>query len=225
MNHKKIFPFSTNYVNSHRDVLTDCFLLYNFATIMTCGHNALLQALKADSAEAFEKLYLEFYELLFFQAFRMLGDEFMAKDLVHDVFLKFLEHKQFYYIHTSLESFLFVTVHNQCKAYLKKEKNTREKKIQYGQLTPAADEQNGLEYIQQKQQDSSFQQSIQHLRSSVAELSPMQQEAFRLVHFEHMSYQEAATAMGANFYTFRTQLFRAVKAVRNKVHRKNLENV
>jgi RNA polymerase sigma-70 factor (ECF subfamily) len=191
---------------------------------MTCGHQTLLQALREGRPEAFEELYLEFYELLFFQAFRMLGDEFMAKDLVHDVFLKFLELKQFYQVHTSLESFLFVTVHNQCKAYLKKEKAIKGKKQQYSQdIQSVSGPADDSAYVQQK--ESSFQQSIEHLQSSFSELSPMQQEAFRLVHFERMSYQDAAEAMGANFYTFRTQLFRAVKALRSKVNRKKLENL
>ena len=62
----------------------------------------------------FDTIYIGHYPALFRYAYTMVHDSIMAEEMVHQVFLKILEKKTPFTIHTSLKAYLYRSVNNEC---------------------------------------------------------------------------------------------------------------
>jgi len=72
----------------------------------------LLDALKKGDHRAFRELYDRHWGMLYFHAWKMLGDEAEAKDIVQDVFCRLWTHATHIQVKGSLSAYLFAAVRN-----------------------------------------------------------------------------------------------------------------
>ncbi len=86
----------------------------------------LVQKFKQGDGNAFEEIFRSYITALNNYASFYTGSSQIAEDMVHDVFFKIWEKRKTIEIHTSIKSYLFRAVHNQCVQYLKHQKVTSE---------------------------------------------------------------------------------------------------
>lgn len=75
--------------------------------------------IKQSDTIAFEELFRAYFTALHTYACFYTGSSQIAEDMVHDVFFKIWDKRKTLEIHTSIKSYLFRAVHNQCVQYLK----------------------------------------------------------------------------------------------------------
>ena len=83
---------------------------------------AILNRLKKNDGKAFEELFRRYFATLHNYATFYTGSIQMAEDMVHDVFYKIWEARSTLDIRTSIKSYLFRSVHNNCIQYLRHQK-------------------------------------------------------------------------------------------------------
>ncbi len=98
----------------------------------------LLNRLKKGNGKAFEEIFRNYFIHLHEYACFYTESYQLSEDIVHDVFFKLWESRETINIHTSIKSYLYRSVHNQCIQYLRHQKVTREhNKIQQAKLEEA----------------------------------------------------------------------------------------
>ena len=80
-----------------------------------------MKLLNNKDAALFEEIYTTYFPLLYNYAFTIIKDRAEAEDAVGDVFLKLWEEKHYRNIETSVKSYLFKSVYNQCINILQRE--------------------------------------------------------------------------------------------------------
>ncbi len=88
--------------------------------------NDLLKRLKKNDGKAFEELFRQYFTALHNYANFYTCNEQLSEDLVHDVFYKIWESRRTLAIHTSIKSYLYRSVHNNCIQYLRHQKVVRQ---------------------------------------------------------------------------------------------------
>lgn len=168
----------------------------------------LLDELRLGDKSAYETVFKRYYRALALKAFLILDDEMEAEDLVQNLFVEMWQKGHYQAVKTSLKSYLFKAVHNQCLMVLRKRKSTqRQLEVYTRSLEQPAEEHdevaNGL-----------HEQQIQMVLN---ELPVQRQRAFKLVHLDHKKYQEAADEMGVSINSVKTHLKLAVKILQQKL--------
>ena len=120
-------------------------------------------------------------------AYRLLGDAAEAEDAAQDAFLKILDAAPRYRPTASLRTYLYRVVTRLCLDRLQKKRP-----IYVDRLPPSASDDPGPPDVLARQEDE------QAMRRALDALPARQRAAVILRHFEHLSYQEIADAMGAS---------------------------
>jgi RNA polymerase sigma factor (sigma-70 family) len=169
---------------------------------MSCVNEILLKALQQEEAGAFEQLYSQYYQPSYKKALSMVADEYLAEDLVQDVFIYLWENKKYQQIRTSLSAYLQKMVFNKCNSHFREEKRQRQQREDYLlTLTP----------------DAPVNDKLDKVRYAYATLSAHQQRALQKVYCDELSYQEAAAIMGINYETLRTHLKRGMLKMKTQL--------
>lgn len=85
----------------------------------------------------FKQLYLDFYAGLCYFAFKILGDQEEAKDIVEDVFLKVLHRKATASEEENIRAYLYMAVKNSCLNRIKTTAKAKERQWHYNATLPA----------------------------------------------------------------------------------------
>ena len=86
----------------------------------------LIKRLKKNDGKAFEELFRMYFTALYNYAIFYTGSSQIAKDMVHDIYYKIWESRRTLTIHTSIKSYLYRSVHNNCIQYLRHLKFVKE---------------------------------------------------------------------------------------------------
>lgn len=156
--------------------------------------------------QVFDDIYIAHYTALFRYAFTMLNNDALAEEMVHQVFLKLLERNQPLVLRSSLKSYLYRAVHNECLNFIKHEKvkqvhiEKTEQSISYHTETPAG----SLQYKELTAQ----------LHRAVNELPEQCRTIFQMSRFEELKYAEIALELGISVKTVENQIGKALKKLR-----------
>ncbi|TDQ09246.1 RNA polymerase sigma factor [Pedobacter metabolipauper] len=91
----------------------------------------LLEAIKQHDKKQFEVLYKKYYKQLFAVAYRYVGQQEVAEEIVHDVFIIIWSKIDSLVIKQSVKSYLFRSVINSALNVIKKEKMDAQKQLAY----------------------------------------------------------------------------------------------
>lgn len=168
----------------------------------------LLDELRLGVKNAHERVFKKYYRALALKAFLILEDEMEAEDLVQNLFVAMWQKEHYHSVKTSLKSYLFRSVHNQCLMALRKRKSTqRQLEVYSRSLEPATEESLDVS-------ENIYEQQIQVVFN---ELPLQRQRAFKLVHLDNKKYQEAADEMGVSINSIKTHLKLAVRVLQKKL--------
>lgn len=174
----------------------------------------LFVKIKSGNQDAFEFIFLRYYEDLCLYAKSMTGSKEASEEIVQDVFVKIWESRETLEISSSVRSYLYRFVHNQCVNELEhwKVKNRFVKnsidKLSYNSLLPTPfSSEYPIANLIVKELEEKIDESIRALPSQC-------REVFLLIREEELSYQQVADKLNISVNTVKTQMQRAVAKLR-----------
>lgn len=167
--------------------------------------------LQAGDYKEFEKLFNEWYVPLCNYAFSMLRDMEEARDMVQKTFYKLWDKRSELEIHTSIKSYLYRMVHNDCMNRIKQHKVREEHNAVYAYENSSSENSNYVDsYIINNELQKQIEQAIN-------DLPPRCAEVFRLSRIKQLSYAEIAEELNISSNTVETQIVKALKVLREKL--------
>lgn len=156
--------------------------------------------------KAYEKLFKDFYTPLCRYAYGILRDANEAEDMVQKMFCKLYDQREKIEIHTSIQSYLYRIVHNDCMNRIK-QRNLHS-------------EHNELFAYEKETQSNSVEHSVLsnelelQIEIAMNSLPPRCREVFIMSRRQQLSYAEIAKAMNISTNTVETQIVKALKILR-----------
>ena len=171
-----------------------------------------------DDVTAFEVLYYILYPGMCQYASQLLGDRCTAEETVQDVFLKiWIKRKDIFSKNGSIKNYLFRLVHNQCLDIIRRN-NTR-KEIIMQVLSPEmwANISEKYEFDNQLIEQMEAEDTAMKIQQIIKLLPARCREIFIKSRFENRSNKEIATEMNLSENTVKTQIFRALKKIKEQL--------
>lgn len=154
--------------------------------------------------DAFRKVFDSCYEDLCRYAFTIVKDYDVAEDIVQSMFMKLWEMRDSVDITTSIRSYLFRSVYNQCINHLEH----KEVRAKHDQSVIAEASRNQL-------QPGVFPEELEeNIRKAVDALPPQCRSIFIMSRYEEMKYSEIADKLGISVNTIQNQVCKALKLLR-----------
>jgi RNA polymerase sigma-70 factor (family 1) len=172
------------------------------------SNNNALAEVAAGNFKAYEAIFHLYYASLCQHAYSFVGDAALAEDAVSEVFVRIWEKRQQLEVNTSVKSYLYRSVANQCidglrKAYHKKLvfMESVSENLAHTSSSHAAD------YWEHKELAAEIEQAIRRLPKQCGII-------FRLSKEAGLKYGEIARLLNISVKTVETQMGRAFKALR-----------
>ena len=168
-----------------------------------------INKLKSGEHKAYEMLFKEFYAPLCRYAYSMLRDADESEDLVQKTFFKLWDMRESIEIHTSVKSYLYRIVHNNCLNKIKQQ-SIRAEHNQY--------------YAYEKDTTSNHVENVvlaneleQRIENVVESMPPRCKEIFKLSRQQQLSYAEIANELSISASTVETQIVKALRILRTEL--------
>ena len=158
-----------------------------------------------------ENVFKQMHAPLFFYAFKFVENSEVAKDLVQDAFLSMINHSKNNTEIKNIEAYLYRSVRNNCFNYLKhKAIRNKFEKSEIDRL------QRELEFYDTHQ--TLVEKELQQKLNSVIKGLPANyRKVFELSRFEDLTNNEIAKNLGLSVRTVETQIYRALKILKQKL--------
>ncbi|MEY4634654.1 MAG: Sigma-W factor [Acidobacteriota bacterium] len=171
---------------------------------------------------AWEEIVRQHRRKVFNIAYKFTGRHDEAEDLTQDIFLKVFKSLHTFDRRANFQTWLVSVSRNLCIDHyrsVRKERETIDRDVDAGALTPAAPGQNAFQALEQADR-------VQLLRKAMAELAPSLREAVVKRDLQELSYQEIADQLNLPEGTVksrinrgRTELARQVQRIREEDER------
>lgn len=177
-------------------------------------YTLLLESLKNNDLEAFEYLYTTSRNRLYALANSIIDDEEISKDLVQELFIDFLENRQFEKVHTALKTYLYNTVRNKAL------KVVRERAVrlrQNNRLILEIHSQVPTEKTEELEYNMDKEEIRNEIETAIGNLPPMAEKVFRMHYLQHITHAEIAEKLGITKSTVSSHMDRALKGLRSSL--------
>jgi len=157
----------------------------------------------------FNDIFLSYEKSLFKLALHLTKDKHIARDIVHDVFMKLWEIRSQLHEIKSVESFLFILTRNKVMDHLRKvSSDTRLKQAIWESMQQVVVEQDNS--LEEKEFHAQLQQAIDRL--------PPQRKTIYLMRDEGYNYNEIANKLHISRHTVKNQISAALASIRKLVN-------
>lgn len=172
--------------------------------------NGLSHEIQNGQSGAFKELYSRYNSLLYIYAYRLLKDEEQAKDIVQEVFVKIWNNRGNGTHMSSLAGYMYQSVRNLCLNIFARKKVQQSYLNSLGNLLEAHT--SGTDYrIREKEIASLITEEINRLPSKMRQI-------FLMSRLEEKSYKQIAASLDVSEETVRTQIKRALKQLKSRLH-------
>ena len=190
----------------------------------------ILKGLQQGSEQAYKDLFTAYFSDLVLYANHFIKNQAAAEDIVQDFFITLWLLKKIFYIErslgryffdrnieSSLEGYLYRSLHNTCLNHLYNEQRKQEKLLHM----PIEKDSSPTLTTELEDKEREYNQLYQALHK----LPEQCKQVFTLCCLQNMKYQEAADYLGISINTVRTQMGRAYKILRNSLDSKSFLNL
>lgn len=172
----------------------------------------LFKEIQNNDEKAFEKLFHQYYGHLCLFASRILQDDDAAEEIVQDFFVKLWEKRASVSVETSLRSYLYKSIKNQCLNLI------QHNKIKYKHVQSILSEAKNDQTLQDNFTEIDLAKNI---KESIQSLPEKRQKIFRLSREEGLKYREIAEKLNVSVKTVEAQMGLAIKYLRDKLKNYN----
>jgi RNA polymerase sigma-70 factor (ECF subfamily) len=165
-----------------------------------------IEALRKGNHLAFEQLFDSCYEPLCRYAYSILRDINDAEDVVQKTFCKLWDQREMLNIQSSVNSYLYRIVHNDCLNTIHQQTNRQEHNLKYIS-TMNTNVNSTIEHIE----SSDLQKAID---LALAGLPPQCRRVFEMSRIEQLSYAEIAGQLNISTNTVENHISKALKLLR-----------
>jgi len=169
----------------------------------------ILEAIRRDDRNEFEKMFRTWYKPLCAFAFGFLQSKDEAEECVQSTFIQLWEKRKELNIEISLKSYLYRAVRNGCFNILKHEKVKREHAtyaLQHGVISGG-----------QPSQEMMTAELESRISSALIKLPEQCRLIFQMSRFEELKYAEIAKELGISIKTVENQMGKALKIMREEL--------
>ncbi|WP_316846640.1 RNA polymerase sigma-70 factor [Pedobacter psychrodurus] len=168
----------------------------------------LVVRLKKGSHDAFNQLYKRFFKSLYIHAFKRLGNDEDAIDIVQDLF-EFLWTKRYALEIDNFSAYMYTAVRNRIFTF---QLRSDRKNLYLNSLKAFID--NGEfvtdDHVRERELTALIEKEI-------AALPPQMKKVFIMSRTEGLSHKDIATCLGTSEHTVRTQIKRTLKILRARI--------
>ena len=167
----------------------------------------LFYQIREGDRKAFKILFETWYATLCHYASYFLNDDDQAEEVVQELFVKLWEKKSEMVVESSLKSYLFRAVRNQCLNLIRQNKVRQLHAMKLRDALLADDSPDDYRITPEL---------MLKIEESIAALPEKRQEIFRLNRQEGLKYREIAEKLGISVKTVEVQMGMALKTLREK---------
>jgi len=171
--------------------------------------------------EAFDGLIRRYEDQVYSVAVRLLGDEDDAADVAQEVFLAFFRHLKHYRGDAKLSTWLHRVTVNMVKNHWARQKRRRAAQTQSLEATDDPDDPSPVEALANPVADprrvAAGVEMREVIEAKLLELEPEFREVIVLRFIEELSYEEIAEVTGEPLGTIKSRIFRARRALRDRM--------
>jgi RNA polymerase sigma-70 factor (ECF subfamily) len=189
--------------------ICDCLSLAANFNCLEFSDKELVTELRNGNEVVFETLFKDYYERLCNYANTFINDIDEAEEMVQGTFLSLWEKHENIDIHTSLKSYLYWAVHNNCLNRIKHFKVRQEHSTEYLHYAD-------IEYEQASQSVLS-KELEQQINTAIESLPPQCQTVFKMSRFENLTYNEIAEQLNISVKTIENHMIKALKILREQL--------
>lgn len=169
-------------------------------------NNKLIVKLSLGNVDAFTELYDVYSRQLYRNLYRLVKDEFVAEELLQDLFLKIWEHREKIDPEKSFKSFLYKVAEN--LVYTHYRKLAKDKRM-VDKLTLVPND-----FTPDPEEIMIRKEGHNLLRMAIENLSPQRKQIYTLCKLEGKSYDEVSTELGISPSTIQDHIVKGNKAVK-----------
>lgn len=175
---------------------------------MENSESTVINLIKEGNAQAFEKIFREYFKSLHAYAYTFMKDDEQAEEIVQNVFCRIWEKRDQLKTDGSLKAYLYRSVHNESVNYLKHQKTRTAFQVHYSNEDQTSGE--ASEKIMTAELDGQIQNALNEL--------PLQcRTIFQLSRFENLKYKQIADQLNLSVKTVENQMGKALKVLRLKL--------
>jgi RNA polymerase sigma-70 factor (family 1) len=165
-----------------------------------------IKALREGNHMAYEQLFDKWYEPLCRYAYSILRDMDDAEDVVQKMFCKLWDQRETLYIQSSINSYLYRIVHNDCLNIVHQQTNRKEHNLNYiSTMNSSTDSVN--EHLAANELQTAINKALEAL-------PPQCRRVFEMSRIEQLSYSEIATQLDISTNTVENHISKALKLLR-----------
>lgn len=168
----------------------------------------IVQRLKREDISALEEVYNKHFARVYSIAFKYVRDDYLASDLVHDVFIKLWKNREKLSEELTLDHQLFVITKGIVIDYLRKK--VREEKLYDYQTT--------LEEPEEDTKNDLRNSRLRKMYSIIETMPKRQQVVFKMIRLEGFTYDEVAERLNISKNTVSNHFTAAMKFLRKKIY-------
>lgn len=158
------------------------------------------------TSEAFEDIFINYYESLYGYAFSILNSELLAEEIASDVFYKLWLKKETIKINVSLAGYLYKSTYHACMDNIRHNKKKKAFKSEMlHQLTEST--LNAANNLNTKDFEI-------FLRNALLALPEQCRTVFQLNRMEELSYKDIANRLGISLKTVEAHMSKALRRLR-----------
>jgi RNA polymerase sigma-70 factor (ECF subfamily) len=179
--------------------------------------SAAIALAKAGDSDGFRILVDRYSRSVFRLAYRMMGNEFDAEDVVQETFLRAYKQIDHYESRSSFSTWLYRIAANYCLDLLRARKRQQERQT-------SGTDPDGVDLLDVIPADVPSQdrmhysnQMKRHLKDAMLALSDQERTAFVLRHFEGLSIEEIGSVLNIGTSATKNSIFRAVRKLRGSL--------
>jgi RNA polymerase sigma-70 factor, ECF subfamily len=173
------------------------------------GENEIIRRIRQGDAEQFESLFRSSYVSLVRYAKTLIKDHDAAEEIVQDLFFRLWKEREKIKIESSLNGYLFRSVHNRCLHYIEHSRVVERHAEEMSFLQPESQE-NPSDILHYKELQEKVARILEKLPERCGKI-------FYMSRFEGLKYNEIAEKLSVSVKTVESNMGRALKEFRKEL--------